>query len=209
MYAWGTLKPILTTLCQDIIIRILCLLPAVDIISIRQTCKSLHYFTTSKIVWIHALQKVMDNHSISDASYPLREMSRSLLERIALSPHKFMSIVKKRDGGVIEPRFSRGLPRFLSDEEKEILGIPSVGRYDDIFLAVGGRFLATLSREYHSWPGSTLFQIWDLGLEPNSTIECLARELEPWDDLELRLFFPDAEVKNVFYLVSLQTLPET
>ncbi|PPQ84637.1 hypothetical protein CVT26_003938 [Gymnopilus dilepis] len=80
----------------------------------------------------------------------------------------------------------------------------NAARINDIALAIGGRYMVSLSVNLSDRPASTLFSLWDLGISSYHPIQILTRFLEPRVGLELRLFFPDPTIPHVFFIVSVQ-----
>ena len=146
----------------------------------------------------------MKTHLVTEASYPSQRLKAHHLKALALSSHRFAKKIKDVRSKVLHARATRILPCMMTQKERLTFGIQTAGVMEDIMLAPGGRFLATLSSDSVNWPGSTLISIWDLGLSSAFIVKALVRSLEPADDLELRLFFPDLERPGIFYLVSVQ-----
>ncbi|PPQ75585.1 hypothetical protein CVT26_012675 [Gymnopilus dilepis] len=193
---------LLPRLAVDVLINILNFLRPCDIIGVRRTCKLLQEITKLRTVWVNALGALMEQHSISEAMFPLREMRVDILEHVALSPHRLVSLVKR--SSAIEPSSIRTLSRDLSKEEKDTFAMQGVGQVNDLILACGGRYLVSNSVNSSRWSVSTLMSVWDLGICANDTALVLTRYLEQKIDLELRLFFPDPDVSGTFYVVSVQ-----
>ncbi|KDR79865.1 hypothetical protein GALMADRAFT_136452 [Galerina marginata CBS 339.88] len=156
-----TRSPSFVGLGLDILINVITFLRAPDIICLRLTCKTLRASTEHRIVWLNALEQMMEEHHIPKATFPTDSMDRQGLEHIALSPAQFSSIIEKSSDSELHPRSIRTLPDHISKQELSKHGIVSVGGYRDMLLAPGGRFLVTsrIAPDY-----KTLVQLWDLGV---------------------------------------------
>ncbi|PPQ96972.1 hypothetical protein CVT26_006452 [Gymnopilus dilepis] len=194
----------LPNLPADVVIDILGFLRPCDIIEVRKTCKLLHRITVLTTVWINALRTLMEQRSIPKDTFPVHELPVDLLEHIALSPHRVVSLVKKSEEFPVEPMAIRVLSHRLTKGEKDKYGIKNMGDIDGIILAHGGRYMVSLSVNPSDWPESTLFTLWDLGVTAFHPIQVLTRFSESRVGLELHLFFPDPEKPSVFFIVSVQ-----
>ena len=149
---------------------------------------------------MNALRSIMSRHSITEVTFPLQDMSLQLLEHVALSPHRFAAAIKKAEGTCIESTSARVLTSRLTNDEKRKYGVRESGYVEDIFLAPGGRYLATLSRFLQS--SVALLTVWDLGLSGHDVIKPIIRFLEQTKTLNLYLFFPDPRSRDLFYIIS-------
>ncbi|KDR79857.1 hypothetical protein GALMADRAFT_241960 [Galerina marginata CBS 339.88] len=153
----------LTNLGVDVLINVMVFLRPMDIINLRQTCKTLKLSTMHRIVWVDALKQMMDEQRIPEATFPTSSMDREALEHTALSPAKFSSILEKSADNKIHPFSIRILPDYLSKQEMSKHGIQSYVHYSDMILAPGGRFMVT-SLDVLAPGAKNLVQLWDIGV---------------------------------------------
>ncbi|KDR79866.1 hypothetical protein GALMADRAFT_222813 [Galerina marginata CBS 339.88] len=205
-FHWGLVKvlflhspAVFTALSADVLINVIKFLRPCDIISVRQTCKTLLLITKLRTVWMNALRKVMLDRLITEDTYPLSTMSLHMLEHAALSPHRFISLMKRSDEHRLEPTSIRVLSPRLTNNEKAIHGISSSGSLGDMFLAPGGRYLATLAHCVDNI--SSLLTIWDLGLSGHDGIKAIARLVQPMVYISMVNFYPDLKKRGIFHLV--------
>ncbi|KDR79864.1 hypothetical protein GALMADRAFT_1166102 [Galerina marginata CBS 339.88] len=159
----------LANLGVDVLINIMVFLRPPDIISLRQTCKALQASTMHRIVWIDALEQMMEEHHIPKATFPTASMDRKALEHTALSPAKFSSVMEKSVDNEIHPCSIRILPDHLSKQERLKYRIMSSMGYSEILLVPGGRFLLT-SQVVLTPVGKIFLQLWDIGAEGQARV---------------------------------------
>ena len=128
-----------------------------------------------------------------------------MLEHIALSPYRFAALVEKYHESTTQPTSIRTLSTRFTDEEKKKYGLPNSGRVDDFLMALGGRYLVTLS--YQKTQQSTLFTLWDLGLGGDEAVKAVARFLDPAGMTGICCLLIDPTDPEVLYLISVQQGP--
>ncbi|KAJ6627918.1 hypothetical protein B0H10DRAFT_317131 [Mycena sp. CBHHK59/15] len=148
----------------DTLIHLQSFMQPVDIMTLRQCCKSLSAATKQRTVWLDALRHVCAAHEVSLLTYPMGKMSLADLEHAATSPARFLlQLSKKRedpsdeDDLVYVPPFSTRLfqPRLPRSSTAQL------GEASTMRLVPGGRYLITASN-------TALVSIWDLGYSPAS-----------------------------------------
>ncbi|KDR79817.1 hypothetical protein GALMADRAFT_241906 [Galerina marginata CBS 339.88] len=197
--------PDFIALTRDVLINVIRFLQPRDIVSIRQTCRTFLSITKLRTVWVNALRWLMQEHCITEDTFPLRTMSLSMLEHLALSPYRIVSLMEQSDNDKLDPASIRVLSPRLTNEEKDIYGILHSGELYDFSLASGGRYLSTVAS---CSDASSLFTVWDLGLSGNDRVKALTRLVQPVICCELINFFPDLNKLGVFYLVSRRDSPQ-
>ncbi|EFI27011.1 hypothetical protein CC1G_15144 [Coprinopsis cinerea okayama7 len=143
--------------CRDIMLSIHRYLEPRDFISMRRTCKSFHKLSKMKILWIYAVQDLYHRHGLQNyvAQFSLEKMSLADLERLALSPSRFLDWMRRGH--------SKFIPKF---ENFEVLRPPRfvAVEFEFAFMVPGGRFLVTTSRSRaYDDGGETAACLWDLG----------------------------------------------
>ncbi|PPQ82803.1 hypothetical protein CVT26_007997, partial [Gymnopilus dilepis] len=192
----------------DVHLEILAYLPPGDIISVRRVCRQLCRVTKCRPLWVNVLHQIMAKHAVTEASYPVRSMGRASLERLSRLYERFLGSIRNHKEKPILPVNTHTLSRRLTKSETDQLSICTSGVAVDMRLLAGGRFLLTLSVDSIDFPSSTLFTLWDLGLNlrMNPPIKALARLLERTNELQLWLFFADQEMAETLWAVSVQRL---
>ncbi|KAF8878487.1 hypothetical protein CPB84DRAFT_1794150 [Gymnopilus junonius] len=190
----------------DVIINVAKFLRPCDIISLRKTCKLLQQVTRMRTIWINALRSIMARNAITEDTYPLQKMALPILKHVALSPHRFASLVMKSNEVMPLPTSIRAISPRMTNWEKERYEIELPGPFIDFWMAPGGRYVVTLSMQ-HDWNESTLFTVWDVGLSGRDVIKPLTRFLEKAQGLRLVCFFADSQNLGFFYIVSTQNSP--
>ncbi|PPQ74792.1 hypothetical protein CVT26_004881 [Gymnopilus dilepis] len=190
----------------DVHILILAHLPPRDIIAYRQVCRLFLRATQMKCVWMAALRRIAATQLFTELTYPMKRLTAKHLERLARLPRRLAKLIKHRNEEFIEPHEIRVLPACLIEADQSRLGIYTSGVVDSMYLAPGGRFLMTLSSDDVEFPDSTLFTMWDLGLnlQKGRPLLALARYLERMDELRLQLFFSDPEKIDTMWTISLE-----
>ncbi|KAF8958154.1 hypothetical protein BDZ97DRAFT_1842780 [Flammula alnicola] len=161
----GTTTPreLFSPLNSDIFINVMRFLQPPEIIVVRKTCKTLYSASHRRIVWLDALNRVMEEHGLFKPTYHLDSMTDSQLEQAALFPWKFSFMVNTSNGVPLRPRAHRILVNSLMNDDTE--RIEQAQREDGrdfatIMLVPGGRFLLTTSDAYSV---GSYVKLWDLG----------------------------------------------
>ncbi|KAF8958157.1 hypothetical protein BDZ97DRAFT_1762326 [Flammula alnicola] len=189
----------MATLGVDVLINIMTFLRPPDI-----TCKALYIACLHRIVWLNALEQMMEEHCIPKATFPTASMDNHALEHAALSPVKFSTLVKDSYDEDISPRSFRLLSNSLTREEKAIHSIKSAKSYTDILLTPGGRFLITSMQVtvVGSQESTSYLQLWDLGLPGRKDkAKVVASSIIAKKMVHLRQLSPTPDGSG-FYLVS-------
>ena len=175
----------------------------IDVDSLSQRSR---VFRPARTVWLAALRRLTASHSIPESSYLLQRLSVSELERLARLPERFAALVEAKNGKAILSHNLRVIPSRLTDDEQLRFGVKTAGSYEDMPLGAGGRFLMVLSIDPFNRPGTTLYSMWDLGLNlgTDGRMRVLARYLHLTDELQLQLFFTDPAIPTTFWVVSVQ-----
>ncbi|KAH9478237.1 hypothetical protein JR316_0008690 [Psilocybe cubensis] len=156
----------LTSLNDDVAIVLLSFMRPQDIMAYRQTCRQFFKTTERRVVWLNALRKVMDDHFVTEDTFPLKSMSLEMLQHAALSPFRFTTLLKEADGSLLEPTNTRILPCRLTENEKQSFGVTGNTVLETFTVAPGGRFVAvqTIHHKVNSDELLWVFTIWDLGI---------------------------------------------
>lgn len=138
----------------DVLVQIQSFMDSSDIISLRQTCKSITTATRERTVWLEALRRVCVVNGIFKPTFPLQEMSQRALEHAATSPSRFANFLIKNDN-IVHPFATRLLnSRWRGDD----------GVLEDCCLIPGGRFLISRS-------SNSVIHMWDLGFTSEAMIK--------------------------------------
>ncbi|KAF4618944.1 hypothetical protein D9613_009785 [Agrocybe pediades] len=149
------------TLGLDLLVSIACSLRPPDILSLRQTCKTLQAATTP-IVWLHALRQMLEEHCIPEQTFPLESMTTRQLQRLALTPARFSWLIGSP--AEVNPTHIRVLPDFaISNEDASVLGLVSWEEYMGCSLIPGGRYLFVFQK-IQAPTMKTSLHVWDLGI---------------------------------------------
>ena len=99
-----------------------------------------------RVVWIHALQRVIDDNNVFPPSFPLENMSLSELTHAVFAPRKFFNLVRRAD--TLPDQKVAPTAQFIATlwDNEEDLGNDS---YQRVHIVPGGRFVfrAVVSRE--------------------------------------------------------------
>ncbi|KAF8878484.1 hypothetical protein CPB84DRAFT_1828608 [Gymnopilus junonius] len=190
----------------DVLIHIMAFLRPSDIISMRQTCKALNVASIHRVVWLNALEQMVEEHHIPSATFQTSSMDIATLEHLALSPAKFAALIENSPDEEVRPCSVRILQDHISKEDKAKYGITKCPGYSDVLLAPGGRFLVTSEDFMKSSALRNLVRVWDLGICGRDKTKLLAQKVLSKKHIRLRSLSlaPDGEG---FYLVSEQKRP--
>ncbi|KAG2008117.1 hypothetical protein CC2G_013580 [Coprinopsis cinerea AmutBmut pab1-1] len=135
------------------------------ILSGTLTCKSFYKLSKLKILWIYAVRDSYRRHGLQNfvSQFSLEKMSLEELERLALSPSRFLDWMRRAH--------SKFIPTF---EDVTVVRPPPpcAIEFDCTFMVPGGRFLVTTSREKAYFnEGETVACLWDLGFGQSHPIK--------------------------------------
>ena len=167
-----------------------------------KTCKHLEALSRMPSVWINALRSTMADHSVPDTMLPLNTMTATMLEYMALAPHRFVSMLNGHNGGCIQPTSVRVLPRITLQESRQDQ-ISDAGTFEGSLCTYGGQYLVSLYLHEHI--EGTLFSLWDLGFTGRDAISPLAHFVERsvTSDLILCLVITDPRKPQASYVISI------
>ncbi|KDQ49307.1 hypothetical protein JAAARDRAFT_715957 [Jaapia argillacea MUCL 33604] len=149
----------LSTLCIDILIRILSHMDPQDIINSRQCCRSLRDASLRRIVWIDAVHRISCESKGIGTRFLTDRMSIHELEHVATAPCRFISRIRrslKRGDKFLLPISIRLLNLNIPS------GVPPA-RLTMLRLLPGGQFLITSNFDCK-------LELWDLRFMPNALI---------------------------------------
>ncbi|KAF8958132.1 hypothetical protein BDZ97DRAFT_1842671 [Flammula alnicola] len=166
-YLATTQHELFSPLNSDIFINVMRFLQPPEIITVRKTCKTLYSASHRRIVWLDALNRVMEEHGLFKPTYHLDSMTDGQLEQAALFPWKFSFMVKTSNGVPLRPRAQRILVNSLTNAERVEQAESEDGQdFAATMLVPGGRFLLTTSDAYSV---GSYVKLWDLG-QPGNTL---------------------------------------
>ncbi|KAG6909497.1 hypothetical protein DXG01_017219 [Tephrocybe rancida] len=122
-----------------------------DIISLRLTCKHVSASTRDRTAWMHVLRNICFTHGAFEPTFSLEKMTQRAMEHAALVPFRFLSLLTKGNPASVQPCAIR------------LLVPPNKGKFMELFLVSGGRFLFTQTVDGR-------IDLWDLGFSAASVI---------------------------------------
>ncbi|KAJ6586325.1 hypothetical protein DFH09DRAFT_1143126 [Mycena vulgaris] len=142
---------------HDVLIRIMSHTSVLDIIALRQVCKSLLTASYQRVLWIEALQELSTQRNIFLSSFPIPEMTLPQLEHATTAGLRFLARMRRSfktcpTSVTIRPLSTRFLSSLDSPTES----------FKNIVLVPGGRFLITSC-------GKNV-RLWDLGFHCGSVL---------------------------------------
>ncbi|KAJ6586322.1 hypothetical protein DFH09DRAFT_1359690 [Mycena vulgaris] len=138
---------------HDVLIRIMSYTGVLDIITLRQVCKSLLTASYQRVVWIQALRALCAERNIFLSSFPIPEMTLPQLEHSTTASHRFLARMRHDfKTGTLRPFSTRLLSSLASATEG----------FKNMVLVPGGRFLLTSCRRN--------VRLWDLGFHSGAVI---------------------------------------
>ncbi|KAF5319786.1 hypothetical protein D9611_012887 [Ephemerocybe angulata] len=147
------------------------ILDPVDILSLSETCRSLHKLIIQKSIWVRILRTMCKRHGLFMASYPVATMDIARLQRACMGPRHWDRLIQKHSfssedlgKGFASSRLPPTSKVDLSDDVP--LGLGS-------YLVPGGRFLVAARGEVNSSNGSSsaFVNILDLGIPCQKPLE--------------------------------------
>ncbi|KAF9045527.1 hypothetical protein BJ165DRAFT_1477975 [Panaeolus papilionaceus] len=145
----------LTKLPDDILFLICAELPALDIMTLRQTCKALHEVTSRRFVWIKAINQMCERDNAYRPSFATNGLELPQLQAIATAPERWSRLIESyNDAEDLQPEQSILKPVRVRNFSAAITADTEGMWPTRIFLVPGGRFLLTMT-------GLTL-AVWDL-----------------------------------------------
>ncbi|KAI5831346.1 hypothetical protein K523DRAFT_237678 [Schizophyllum commune Tattone D] len=156
----------------DILINVLHYLTPWDIFTIRRACRHFRDATMHRVVWIHALQRVIDDNNVFPPSFPLEKMSLSELTHAVFAPRKFFDLVRRVD--TLPDQKVAPTAQFIAtlwDNEED--GNHS---YERVHLLPGGRFVVAAMQK--------VLRIFDIGYGPRPTVRTRPIFTLRWTQLE-------------------------
>ncbi|KAJ3526579.1 hypothetical protein NMY22_g10109 [Coprinellus aureogranulatus] len=169
------------SLSQDLWGHVALYLDPVDIVSIRETCSSLHAVSRQRFIWLEMARRTCEENGLFKASFPLEKMSDAELEHLALSPTKFEKLVTGRNGLRLIPAH---VSVFKLQHEDDVIDT------DTIFMIPGGRYLITRRPEVGIY-------LWDLGYNARPASSCSIRHLPIGKPFVLHAPVPTPDGKGV------------
>ncbi|KIM91317.1 hypothetical protein PILCRDRAFT_810578 [Piloderma croceum F 1598] len=185
-------QPAFDKLSLDIIVHIFSFVQPLDIIPVRQTCKTLSYASRERIVWMNALRRVCARHGVFAPTFPIADMTVLQLEHSATSPTRLLARIRRDlPTGSIQPMCTRMLTK-----------LPATSAFHDTILVPGGRFLFTRS------PGN-IIELWDLGFSPDSVIRLIASEFFQDKDIFIVYIQPKGDGLGILVIVKVELTSNT
>ncbi|KAF6752091.1 hypothetical protein DFP72DRAFT_906087 [Ephemerocybe angulata] len=147
------------------------MLEPVDILSLSETCRSLHKLIIQKSIWVRILRTMCKRHGLFMASYPVATMDIARLQRACMGPRRWDRLIQKHSfssedlgKGFTSSRLPPSSKVDLGDDVP--LGLGS-------YLVPGGRFLVAPRGEVNSSNGSssTIVKILDMGVPCQKPLE--------------------------------------
>ncbi|KAI4521248.1 hypothetical protein K525DRAFT_201726 [Schizophyllum commune Loenen D] len=89
----------LTGLSPSILMNLMAQMQPEDIISLRQTCKTLKAVTNHRAVWTAALERTCFANKIFGPTFDVSSMSLEALERAATAPFRFFRLLTRKERG--------------------------------------------------------------------------------------------------------------
>ncbi|KAL1751962.1 hypothetical protein FB107DRAFT_293516 [Schizophyllum commune] len=89
----------LTGLSPSILLNLMAQAQPEDIISLRQTCKTLKAVTNHRTVWTAALERTCFANKIFGPTFDVSSMSLEALERAATAPFRFFRLLTRKERG--------------------------------------------------------------------------------------------------------------
>ncbi|KAG2008242.1 hypothetical protein CC2G_013697 [Coprinopsis cinerea AmutBmut pab1-1] len=136
---------------QDVMLSVQRFLEPLDLMTLRKTCKTWYAHSKSRIVWIQAIERMCLRNGVRKAWFPLEDMSLPDLEHLALSPSRFLSLLKRHNHGTIRPPSIRILNPQVAQTNLTV---------KTVFLVPGGRYLVAAYTDNSDIQSASL---WDLG----------------------------------------------
>ena len=126
-----------------------------------------------RVVWIHALQRVIDDNNVFPPSFPLEKMSLSELTHAVFAPRKFFDLVLRAD--TLPDQKVAPTAQFIATlwDNEEDLGNHSNQR---VHLLPGGRFVVAAMQK--------VLRIFDIGYGPRPTVRTRPIFTLRWTQLE-------------------------
>ncbi|KDR79839.1 hypothetical protein GALMADRAFT_241929 [Galerina marginata CBS 339.88] len=140
-------KSRLLNLPPNLHLQIFFLLDAIDVISIRQSCKTFSETSLRKEVWTTVLRNMCYQNTVFAPTFSIDDMSVSELEKAATAPARMLSRLENHQKSSHKTPLKPHRTRYFSPEDDEV-------NFDSVFLVPGGRFLVTGSLDG--------LKLWDL-----------------------------------------------
>ncbi|KAL1715274.1 hypothetical protein EV715DRAFT_207813 [Schizophyllum commune] len=157
----------------DILINVLHYLTPWETLTFRRACRHFRDATMHRVVWIHALQRVIDDNNVFPPSFPLENMSLSELTHAVFAPRKFFNLVWRAD--TLPDQKVAPTAQFIATlwDNEEDLGNHSNQR---VHLLPGGRFVVAAMQK--------VLRIFDTGYGPRPTVRTRPIFTLRWTQLE-------------------------
>lgn len=125
-----------------------------DIVSLQKACRALNRSLYQKSVWITALRQMCRDHSLFFPSYPVDRMTLEHLQRAAMGPYRFKTLVERNATFAGHAEDAPDLnPAYDVRSSTEAAPMAKAGCS---YLVPGGRFLFTFNCKE--------LVLWDLGI---------------------------------------------
>ncbi|KAL1761640.1 hypothetical protein FB107DRAFT_285915 [Schizophyllum commune] len=157
----------------DILINVLHYLTPWETLTFRRACRHFRDASMHRVVWIHALQRVIDDNNVFPPSFPLEKMSLSELTHAVFAPRKFFNLVLSAD--TLPDQKVAPTAQFIATlwDNEEDLGNHS---YQRVHLLSGGRFVVAAMQK--------VMRIFDTGYGPRPTVRTRPIFTLRWTQLE-------------------------
>ncbi|KAF8801201.1 hypothetical protein BYT27DRAFT_7245340 [Phlegmacium glaucopus] len=150
----------LVDIALDLQIVICSFLHPSDILTLRNTCKTLQLVTRKRIVWIDALRRVCVENTLFLPSFPMPDMSDAELEQAAMAPRRWIelsaSLSTQRSRAILSPTATRTIDSPFPNNPWDAI----------VDLVPGGRYVVSSS--------TSGLGVWDLGYKSSADCKLIA-----------------------------------